>query len=214
MSIFKKAKEQAEPKKGKASDEKVRINIENYGEAGEMFDKISELQDLQKQIKIKQTKADLISDEIKVIGREEWAKLFAKKGDNPGSVMLECVDGLNTAQCMFVPSDKFAGKIDEARSKDLQEKFGEEIVEEKTTYKFNSVMLEKYADIISDLISNSTEISDRDKDDIIEAEVVYSVKKGTLDKLNRIVPTDSSIKEVMDILNPVVMLRDVEVINE
>ena len=208
--LFAKAKEQAEPKKGKSSDEKVRVNIESYGETGEIFDKISELQELQKQIKIKQTKADIISDEIKTIGRDEWSKLFDKKKENPGSIMLECVDGLSTAQCMFVPTDKFPGKIDETRCKDLQAKFGDEIVEEKTTYKFNPLMLEKYADIISDLISNSPDITERDKEDIIEAEVVYSVKKGTLDRLNRF----GEVAQVIEVLNPTVMLRDVEVINE
>lgn len=209
--LFGKAKSKAEPKKTKSGDEKVRINIESYGEEGEIFDKISELSDLQKQIKIKQTKADLISDEIKVIGRDEWAKLYTKKGINPGSVMLECVNGDSTAQCMFMPSDKFVGKIDENRSNELKEQYGEDIIDEKTTYKFNAAMLEKYADVISDLISNCEEISDRDKEEIIEAEVVYSIKKGTLDLLPKF---GKSVKEVMEVLNPVVGLRDVDVINE
>jgi len=208
--LFDKARSKAEPKKSASKDEKVRIDITSHGETGEMFDKISELEELQKQIKIKQTKADIISDEIKLIGRDEWAKLFTKRGVNPGSIMLETIVDGNTAQCMFMAQDKFAGKIDEKRHKELTEKYGEELVTEKTTYKFNADMLEKYADIISDLISNSPDIDDRDKEKIIEASVEYSITKGTLDQLKNY----GEVRSMMEELNPVVALRDVEVINE
>jgi hypothetical protein len=71
----------------------------------------------------------MISDELRDLGKTEWARLY--EGKNPGSVMLEYIkENDDTAQLMFVPTDKYI-TITASRAEELQEAYGEDIVEEK-----------------------------------------------------------------------------------
>ncbi len=156
--LFDKAKKAAPAKTTKGKDEKVRIKIEDSS----FFDKIEKLESLQDRMKSDKAKADMIADELRDLGKQEWAKLYEKTGKNPESVMLEHVNAVDdTAQLMFCPSDRYI-TINEERAESLREEFGEEIVEEKTTYSFDNDMIEKYGEVISNLIENCNEIAEKD----------------------------------------------------
>lgn len=203
-NLFAKAKKSAPAKTTKAKDEKVRIKIEDTS----FFDKIEKLEVLQDQMKVAKAKADMISDELRDLGKSEWAKLYDQTGKNPGSVMLEQVnDTDDVAQLMFVPTDKYI-TITPERAEELQETYGEEIVEEETTFSFDSAMIEKYGEILSRLIEESDEIKDTDKEKIIKATTKYSVAKGTIDKFSAY----GDVNEVMEAVKPVVALKNVEII--
>jgi hypothetical protein len=203
-SLFEKAKKVAPAKTAKAKDEKVRITIEDEA----FFNKIQKLEVLNDQMKVAKAKADMISDELRDLGKSEWAKLYDSTGKNPGSVMLEHVNASDdVAQLMFVPSDKYI-TISPERAEELQETYGEEIVEEETTFSFDSTMIEKYGEVLSRLIEESDEIKDADKEKIIKAVTKYSVAKGTIDKFS----TYGDVNEVMEAVKPVVSLKNVEVI--
>jgi hypothetical protein len=203
-NLFAKAKKSAPAKTTKAKDEKVRIAIEDTT----FFDKIEKLEVLQDQMKVAKAKADMISDELRDLGKSEWAKLYDQTGKNPGSVMLEQVNATDdVAQLMFVPTDKYI-TITPERAEELQETYGAEIVEEETTFSFDSAMIEKYGEILSRLIEESDEIKDSDKEKIIKATTKYSVAKGTIDKF----ATYGDVNEVMDAVKPVVALKNVEII--
>jgi len=203
-NLFAKAKKSAPAKTTKAKDEKVRIAIEDTT----FFDKIEKLEVLQDQMKVAKAKADMISDELRDLGKSEWAKLYDQTGKNPGTVMLEQVNATDdVAQLMFVPTDKYI-TITPERAEELQETYGAEIVEEETTFSFDSAMIEKYGEILSRLIEESDEIKDTDKEKIIKATTKYSVAKGTIDKF----ATYGDVNEVMDAVKPVVALKNVEII--
>lgn len=203
MSLFTKAKSVA-PAKAAAKDTKVRITIENE----DFFGNVARLSQLQDNMKRDKAKADMIADELKELAKDEWAKLYDRTGKNPGSVMLESVNDLDdTAQIMFVPSDKYIS-INEDRATELQEAYGEDIVEEKTTFAFDSDMVEKYGEVLSRLIEESAEISERDKEKIIKAVTTYSVAKGTIDNFAKL----GNVSEMIDATKPVVALKNVEVI--
>jgi hypothetical protein len=202
-NLFAKAKKSAPAKTTKAKDEKVRIAIEDKT----FFDKIEKLEVLQDQMKVAKAKADMISDELRDLGKSEWAKLYDQTGKNPGSVMLEQVNAEDVAQLMFIPTDKYI-TITPERAEELQETYGAEIVEEETTFSFDSAMIEKYGEILSRLIEESDEIKDTDKEKIIKATTKYSVAKGTIDKF----ATYGDVNEVMDAVKPVVALKNVEII--
>jgi hypothetical protein len=108
---------------------------------------------------------------------------------------------------MFIPTDKYI-TITPERAEELQETYGAEIVEEETTFSFDSAMIEKYGEILSRLIEESDEIKDTDKEKIIKATTKYSVAKGTIDKF----ATYGDVNEVMDAVKPVVALKNVEII--
>ena len=203
-NLFKKAasKSVAEPKKSK--DEKVRVRIEDQS----FFDKIQKLEVLNDQMKVAKAKADIISDELRDVAKSEWAKLYDKTGKNPGSVMLEHVNSNDdTAQLMFIPQDKYI-TVNADRAEELRSTYGEEIIEEKTTFSFDNEMIEKYGEVLSSLIESCGEISDRDKEKIIKAVTVFSVAKGTIDKLDKY----GDVSDVMENVKPVVMLKNIEVI--
>lgn len=203
-NLFAKAKKSAPAKTTKGKEEKVRISIEDES----FFNKIEKLEQLQDTMKVAKAKADMISDELRDLGKTEWAKLYDKTGKNPGSVMLEHVnDSEDVAQLMFVPSDKYI-TITAERAEELQETYGEEIVEEETTFSFDSAMIEKYGEILSRLIEESDEIKESDKEKIIKATTKYSVAKGTIDKFS----TYGDVNEVMEDVKPVVSLKNVEII--
>ena len=162
MSLFTKAKK-SPAKTTKAKAEKVRITIEDTT----FFDKVTKLEALQSTMKSSKAKADMISDELKDLGKEKWAELYTETGKNPGSVMLEQInDSDDVAQVMFLPTDKYI-TINEERSEELRETYGEEIVNEDTTFSFDSKMIEKYGEVLSQLIMDSVEIADKDKEKII-----------------------------------------------
>ena len=74
-------------------------------------------------------------------------------------------------------------------------------------------MVDKYGEIISQLIEESDEISDEDKEKIIKATTVWSVSKGSIDKLKEYSETSNmEIADVVEEIKPVVAIKNVEVI--
>ena len=69
-------------------------------------------------------------------------------------------------------------------------------------------MIEKYGEVLSNLIMGCNDISDSDKEKIIKASTAYSISKGTIDKMKFFGP----IGEIMDEIKPVVSLKNVEVV--
>ena len=202
-NLFAKAKSTAKTKTTDKKDSKVRINVEDPL----FFDKISNLEKLQENMKRDKAKADMISDEIKDLGKEKWAELYQKTGRNPGSVMLESVVAGDTAQVMFVPSDKYITLTAE-KAEILREEYGEEIVEEKTTFAFDNDMIEKYGEVLSRLIEESDEIDEDDKGKIIKAVTAFSVAKGTID----VMKSYGNVSKVMEEVRPVIALKGAEVV--
>lgn len=202
-NLFAKAKKSAPVKPSKAKDEKVRLVVEDPT----FFSKVEKLEALNDQMKAAKAKADMISDELRDVAKTEWLNQYERTNKNPESVMICQSQDDDTAQFMFIPMDKYI-TITADRAEELQETFGEEIVEEETTFSFDSAMIEKYGEILSRLIEESDEIKDADKEKIIKATTKYSVAKGTIDKFS----TYGDVVEVMEAVKPVVSLKNVEII--
>jgi hypothetical protein len=202
-NLFAKAKKSAPVKPSKAKDEKVRLVVEDPT----FFSKVEKLEALNDQMKAAKAKADMISDELRDVAKTEWLNQYERTNKNPESVMICQSQDEDTAQFMFIPMDKYI-TITADRAEELQETFGEEIVEEETTFSFDSAMIEKYGEILSRLIEESDEIKDADKEKIIKATTKYSVAKGTIDKFS----TYGDVVEVMEAVKPVVSLKNVEII--
>ncbi len=127
-NLFAKAKSTATTKTTDKKDSKVRIDINDV----DFFDKIQKFEELNDRMKSDKAKADMIADEIKDLGKTKWSEVYQKTGKNPGSVMLESRLGEDTAQVMFVPSDKYITLTSE-KADTLREELGEDIVEERFT---------------------------------------------------------------------------------
>ena len=202
-NLFTKAKKSAPVKTTAAKDKKVRLNVTDPN----FFSKVEKLEQLNDTLKSAKAQADMISDEIKDMAKSEWVDYYSQTGKNPESVMIVQEVAGDTASVMFIPTDKYI-TVTEARAEELRETYGEEIVEEDTTFAFDSAMIEKYGEVLSMLIENCAEISEADREKIIKATTKYSVAKGTIDKLNQY----GDVTEVMEAVKPVVALKNVEVI--
>ncbi len=203
MSLFNKAKATAKTTTPKAKDSKASIFVNDP----DFFNKVQMLEILQENMKRDKAKADMLADEIKEVSKDEWVSLYEKTGSNPGSILLEAENGDETASVMFVPSDKYIS-IGGDRAEELVDKYGEGIVEEKTTFSFDNFMIEKYGDILSRLIEECNEIADSDKDKIIKAATTFSIAKGTIDKMRQF----GKVSQIMEEVKPVVALKNVEII--
>ena len=201
-NLFSKAKKAAPVTKA-AKDKKIRLQVTDPT----FFSKVEKLEQLNDTLKSAKAQADMISDEIKDLAKSEWVDYYSQTGKNPESVMIVQEVAGDTAQVMFIPTDKYI-TVTEARAEELRETYGEEIVEEETTFSFDSTMIEKYGEVLSMLIENCADITDADKEKIIKATTKYSVAKGTIDKLNQY----GDVTEVMEAVKPVVALKNVEVI--
>lgn len=203
MSLFAKAKKTAVTTTKAAKDKKVRLQV-TYPD---FFSKVEKLEQINDRMKSDKAVVDMLSDELKDIAKAEWVDYYSKTGKNPESVVICQEVAGDTAQFLFVPSDKYIS-VTESRAEELRETFGDEIITEETTFGFDSTMIEKYGEILSRLIEESTEISESDKEKIITAKTTYSVAKGTIDKLNQY----GEVSEVMEAVKPVVAMKNVEVI--
>ena len=201
-NLFSSAKSVA-PKTVAKKDEKVRINLND----SDFFTKVYKLEILQDRMKSDKAQADMIADEIKDLSKEEWVRLYEKTGKNPGSIFVESIVNEQVAQVLYVPSDKYI-TVNADKADVLIEKYGQDIIEEKTTFSFDNDMIEKYGEVLSNLIMSSDDISDSDKEKIIKASTAYSISKGTIDKMKFFGP----IGEIMDEIKPVVALKNVEVV--
>ena len=201
-NLFNKAKTTA-PKTAAKKDEKVRINMNDP----DFFTKVYKLEILQDRMKSDKAQADMLADEIKDLSKEEWVRIYEKTGKNPGSIFVESIVNEQVAQVMFVPSDKYI-TVNADKAEVLIEKYGQDIIEEKTTFSFDNDMIEKYGEVLSNLIMGCDGISDSDKEKIIKASTSYSISKGTIDKMKFFGP----IGEIMEEVKPVVSLKNVEVV--
>jgi len=202
-NLFNKARATATSKSTSKKDDKVRVRVQDQ----DFFDKIKMLESLNDNMKRDKAKADMLSDEIKEIATDEWVKLYEKTGKNPGSIFVEAKQGVELAQTMFVPSDRYIS-INSDRAEVLTDKFGSEIVEEKTTFSFDNDMIEKYGEVLSRLIEECGEIDEDDKSRIIKAVTTFSVAKGTIDRMK----SYGDVSTMMEEVKPVVALKGTEVI--
>lgn len=202
-NLFNKAKKVSETKTTAKEDKKVRINVADPS----FFEKIQTLEVLNDRMKADKARADLISDEVREVAKEKWTELYSKTGKNPGSVMIESRQGLDTASVMFVPTDKYIS-INAEKAETLRDEYGDDIVEETTTFMFDDDMVQKYGEVLSSMIENSKEIAEADKDKIIKAVTKFAVAKGTIDYMKKY----GEISQVMESVRPVVMLKGPEVI--
>jgi len=146
---------------------------------------------------------EILDSEIREAGKAAMIKLYEEKGAFPGT--LKIVAGERSFQ--FITSDKYL-KVDKDRYAELVEMFGPEIAEEKTRFFFNNAILEKYQDVISDMILKNKKIADEDKAKLIESETTYTVKKGTINNLYAIAKKyKANVQRMIEEVRPIFSVK-------
>lgn len=173
-NMFDKAKSKGATKTTAKKDEKILVEVKNNPDFASAVTTAA-LNDT----KIKELKAELDTAKatINEVAREEFAKLYDSNKRNVGSFNLVADNG---GSFMFLPTKRYL-KVTEDRAEHLKETYGEDAVEENTTYGFNTEVLTKHMDAIAELLMNADFMSDDEKDSLIEATTTYAVKKDILD---------------------------------
>lgn len=172
-NLFAKAKEKGAAKAEKKND-KMNITVK-----GAEFDQnLTKMAQLEAQIGQLTAELEMAKGIVKEIGIKTFNDVYAKTGGYPGSFIL-CSD--SQSSIMFVPMDKYI-KCDENRFNELKDAYGDDVVTEKTEFVLNADLIDKYGEVLSDLIEHCPDIADDDKGELIQAKVAYSVSKGSIEK--------------------------------
>jgi hypothetical protein len=176
-----------------------RVSISDY----KFFNDLKDLHKINSDLDTLKKGSTEISTKVKSVVLSKWLELYKGEEENPGTIIFESnVDG-DSANIMFVPSDRYI-KVTKAGAKKLRKAYDEDIVFEDNNYSLNQKMVDKYGKLISDFIQNSDEIDVDDKDKIIELVKTYSIKKGVIDELSEY----GDIDKVFDSVKPVVSMKN------
>lgn len=198
-NLFAKAKtvKKAPAKK----DDKIIVNVEGK----EFAENLAKFANIKTQMDNLEAELAMSKEFVKTVGIEEFAKLIESKKLNPGSFIVASETG---GSVMILPTKKYI-TIDESAAENLTETYGEGIVTEDTSYGFNTEILMRNMETISELIMNSKTISTEDKENLIEAKTKYSIEKDTLDKVyNLSKDSGNSVADVIQDIQPVVQMKN------
>jgi hypothetical protein len=199
-SLLQKAKDKAKSETKDSKKAKVRLTLKHDKD---IFAVIKRQAFLKEEMAKLKAESDILDGSIKEAAIEVWANKYDTTGINPETVMVEMreKDGdlsSNLAQFMFIVQDRYL-KISEEESKRLAELYGDDVVTDKTIYKFNEEMIEKYGELIAEFIETSDKIANEDRDLIIEADNTIRVAKEIVKKFA--VMAKAKNKKVIDLVN-------------
>ena len=140
--------------------------------------------------------------EVRDKAKEEMIKLYDKKGSFPGT--LKVVAGLESF--LFITADKYI-KIDEDGANVLSKKYGDSIVTESSLFTLNPAMVEKYAQVLSDMILSSKKISAEDKEKLIECKTSWTVTKGTISNLRNAIFAKFNLSNIIEDIRPIFSVK-------
>lgn len=159
-------------------------------------DKISRFNELRAKIDALTGELKMIEGDIKSEGKSIFLSEYRKEKRTPESFKIMDENG---SQALFIVSDKYTA-VDENKAEILK---NYDLLDENVTYKFNSELIGKYGQVLSDMIFGCGLINEEDKRHLISGEKVYSVKKGAIDRLNQY----ENIEDIFELINPITSLK-------
>lgn len=196
MALFSAAKAAAPSTATKSKKTKFIVPVQ----AG---DKLRHLQAARDEIaKQEAIVADLESD-IKPMVREEWLKLMKRLGTEPDSFIIQSA-GFNM---LAITQDKYL-KMTETKEKMLKDNKYGDFIQEAVEYKFDPVILQKHEKAVEKAlekaIASITTMTQDEKDRLIKASIVKSVKKGSL----ALLPKTKNADLAFQLLEPIIQLKN------
>ena len=166
-------------------------------DAPELGSKIQKYAELKQLIDSATGELKMIEGDIKATGKELFMAEYLKYKNTPDNFKIKDYTGNS---CMFICMDKYT-IVDENKAAILGNYDG--LLAENVVYKFNAELVEKYGQVLSELILNSADIDDIDKGNLISGEKSYSVAKGSIDRLMQF----NNPKQVFELINPIIALK-------
>lgn len=165
--------------------------------AAELGNKIEKFAKLKDEIDLATGQLKMIEGDIKAAGKELFLKEYKELKSTPENFKIQDETG---ATCLFIVMDKYTS-VDEGKAEVLEGFDG--LLQETTVYTMNADLVDKYGQILSDLILNCKKIADEDKANLIKGEKTFAVKKGSIDRL-MLYPDPS---QVFELINPICALK-------
>jgi hypothetical protein len=181
-----KVKESATSKK---TDKKI-FKSETLG------DKISRLNELKAKIDALTGELKMIEGDVKQTGKTLFLSEYKANKRTPESFKIADEVG---SSALFIVADKYTS-VDENKAEILRQY---DLLNENVTYKFNGELVEKYGQVLSEMICGCGLISEEDKGNLISGEKTYSVQKGAIDRLIQY----DNMEEVFELINPICSLK-------
>lgn len=184
-------------KKGAKSKEKPAVQIDGYESD------IAEYKRLNEKIKMLTADKELIGGKLKAVGKEKFVELYEEKGRTPENFLLRDGD----EDILFMVQDKYIKVTPEKEA--LLENYGKGLVETVTTYKFTDLIEKKLpngqtiGEVVVGMIMDNQVIPEDDKVNLITAETVTRVPKGTIDRLMDY----KDPEEVFNLIEPITALK-------
>jgi hypothetical protein len=196
MGLFDKSK----VKKTSKSKEKRLVNIDS-----DEFDQLLKTAaETDKEIKNLSSIFNTSKGQLKEIVMDIWKNIFKTEKINSGSFNLSSKNG---HRFQFVPTSKFS-KISDDDVDQYTKKYGNDCIKEDVVYSFNTDILMRNMDTIEKILMDSDEISDFDKENLIESTVTRTFVPDMLDRIPLIMSEKNlDIDDIIDDLNPVVQLK-------
>ena len=166
-------------------------------DAPELGSKIQKYAELKQLIDSATGELKMIEGDIKTTGKELFIAEYLKYKNTPDNFKIKDSTGNS---CMLIVMDKYT-IVDESKAAILGNYDG--LLAENVVYKFNAELVEKYGQVLSELILNSADIDDIDKGNLITGEKSYSVAKGSIDRLMQF----NDPKQVFELINPIIALK-------
>ena len=177
--------------------ETIKKTYKKVLDAPELGSKIQKYAELKQLIDSATGELKMIEGDIKATGKELFMAEYLKYKNTPDNFKIKDSTGNS---CMLIVMDKYT-IVDENKAAILGSYDG--LLAENVVYKFNAELVEKYGQVLSELILNCPNIDDIDKGNLISGEKSYSVAKGSIDRLMQF----SDPKQVFELINPIIALK-------
>ena len=198
-TLFSKASKTTKSTAAKPDKDNVKVTDKELSAAINNFVKYKkDIDTLTSQLKA----ADSI---IKAAGEEMFISHMNVTGKRKESFILSN----DTNSVLYIIQDSYVkANLDEERIGYLKDTYGEDIIDVKSKYVFDSDMVEKYGELISKAIEKIKGIPDADKAQIIKVEESPSIRKGTIEKLRDIaVAAKTSVLALFKDIQPTQQLK-------
>ena len=144
----------------------------------------------------------MLDSTVREAGKDAMIALYKTKKSFPGTLKIISGD----MSFLFITSDKYK-KIDEDGFNELTEEYSTKLVEENTKFSFNNAILMKHMDYISKILMKSKKLSNEEKENLLESETSYLVKKGTIKELYS---HTNKINDIVDDIQPIFSIKAVQ----
>lgn len=184
-------------KKGAKGKEKPAVDVDGYESD------IAEYKRLNEKIKMLTADKELIGGKLKSVGKEKFVELYEEKRRTPDNFLLRDGD----EEILFMVQDKYIKVTPEKEA--MLNNYGKGLVETVITYKFTELIEKKLSngqtigEIVVGMIMDNKMIPEDDKMNLITAEVVTRVPKGTIDRLMEY----KDPAEVFTLIEPITALK-------